>query len=101
MPLATMTTAIATDVRHNTDASRFEATVEGRLCVADYRLHDGVMTMFHTEVPRALQGRGIASQLVRAALGHARAQGLKVRPDCSYVASWMRRHPESRDLLAG
>jgi predicted GNAT family acetyltransferase len=87
------------EVRHNPAASRFESTVEGQLCVADYSLRNGVMTMFHTGVPRALEGRGIASAIVRAALDHARAQGLKVRPDCSYVALWMQRHPETLDLL--
>lgn len=91
------------EVRHNTARSRFEATVEGQLCVADYSVHQGtgygVMTMFHTGVPRALEGRGIASALVGAALDHARAQGFKVRPDCSYVARWMQRHPDSLDLL--
>jgi uncharacterized protein len=87
-------------VHHNPDASRFESTVEGQLCVADYSVRNGVMTMFHTGVPRALEGRGIASALVGAALGHARAQGWKVRPACSYVALWMQRHPETLDLLA-
>jgi predicted GNAT family acetyltransferase len=89
------------DVQHNSAASRFEAAVEGRLCVADYRVHRGVMNLYHTGVPHALEGRGIASELVRAAIAHARAHDLKVRPDCSYVAAWMRRHPESLDLLEG
>jgi predicted GNAT family acetyltransferase len=89
-----------TNASHNAAAHRFESTVDGHLCVADYRLHNGVMTMFHTEVPPALRGRGIASQLVSAAIDHARAQGLRVRPDCSYVARWMQRHPASLDLLA-
>ena len=44
-------------------------------------------------------GRAIAAALVRTALAHARAQGWRVRPSCSYVASWMRRHPETQDLL--
>ena len=88
------------DVLHNPAAARFEAVVDGLLCVADYRARDGVMTMHHTYVPPALEGRGIASTLVHKALDHARANGLKVRPDCSYVARWMQRHPESLDLLA-
>ena len=92
--------AASVDVKHDPSKPRFEATVDGRLCVADYRLHGGVMTLFHTEVPHGLEGRGIASELVRAALDHARTEGLKVRPDCSYVARWMQRHPESLDLLA-
>lgn len=87
------------DVIRNESASRFEATVEGRLCIADYRLRPGVMVMPHTVVPPALQGRGIAAELVRTALDWARGQGLKVEPVCSYVALYMRRHPETQDLL--
>lgn len=94
-----MTTALK--VTHDTAASRFSAEVEGQLCVADYRLSGGVMQMTHTGVPHALEGRGIAAQLVAAALSHAREHGLKVRPSCSYVAVYMRRHPETLDLLAG
>ena len=56
--------------------------------------------MTHTEVPPAFEGRGIAAALVREALAWARAQGLKVWPLCSYVAVYMRRHPETQDLLA-
>ncbi len=87
------------DVRHNTGASRFETTVDGLLCVADYRLADGVMRIYHTEVPGALEGHGIAGELVQAALAYATANGLKVEPRCSFARSYMRRHPETRALL--
>ena len=84
---------------HNAGASRFETRAGGELSVADYELIDGVMWMTHTGVPSSLRGQGVAARLVEAALAHARAQGLKVRPSCSYVASYMRRHPETQDLL--
>ncbi len=87
------------EVLHNRDASRFEAQVNGRLARCDYRLNDGVMLLTHTEVPAALEGRGIAAALVRAALQHARASGLRVRPMCSYVAVYLRRHLEYQDLV--
>ena len=86
-------------VVHRPEIGRFEAVVDGLTCEADYRLHEGVMVMTHTGVPRALEGRGIAAQLVAAALSHARDQGWRVRPLCSYVAVYMRRHPETQDLL--
>jgi predicted GNAT family acetyltransferase len=86
-------------VVHNAQASRFEMRVQDQLCIALYRLIDGVMWLTHTEVPPQLQGRGLAAQVVKAALDHARAHGLKVRPACSYVSSYMRRHPETHDLL--
>ena len=88
------------DITHNRAASRFETTVDGQLCVADYRSSGTVMAMTHTLVPPALEGRGIAAALVAEALAHARRQGWRVRPDCSYVEGYMQRHPETLDLLA-
>lgn len=86
-------------VTHNPAASRFEATVDGHVCVAEYKTQAGVMSINHTYVPPALEGRGIAALLVAAALVHAREQGLRVRPVCSYVAAYMRRRRETQDLL--
>jgi hypothetical protein len=83
---------------HNEAAKRFEVTIDGRLARADYRLHDNVMHMVHTEVPVQQEGRGIAAQLVRAAMEYARAHGYKVRPSCSYVRAFMARNPEFDDL---
>jgi uncharacterized protein len=87
-------------VRNNTALARFELDVDGETAVVNYRLEDGVMTFFHTETPAHLQGRGIGSQVVQGALDAARAQGLKVKPRCSFVGSYMARHPETHDLLA-
>jgi len=88
------------DIRHNVDRHRFEAVVEGQLAHADYRLDDGVLWLFHTEVPRPIGGRGIAAELVKAALAHARESGFRVQPACSYVRRYMRQHPETHSLLA-
>jgi predicted GNAT family acetyltransferase len=86
-------------IDHLPDRGRFQTQVEGRLCVADYRLDGDVMAVTHTEVPPALQGRGIAAALVQALLDHAQANGLKVRPLCSYARAYMGRHPETASLL--
>ncbi|WP_028312988.1 GNAT family N-acetyltransferase [Derxia gummosa] len=99
-----MNAASPTDVQvvHNPGASRFEATVEGQLCVADYYLDGQRMVMNHTGVPRALEGRGIAARLVAAAFAHAAREGLTIVPQCSYVAVWARRHPEqAAGVVAG
>jgi uncharacterized protein len=86
-------------VHHNASAARFEARIDGWLCRCDYLLDDGVMHLVHTEVAPALEGQGIAARLVQVALDHARAHGLKVRPRCSYVRTYMQRHPHTQDLL--
>jgi predicted GNAT family acetyltransferase len=90
---------IRLEVRHNPAASRFEAFVDGELCRADYRMRGEVMHIVHTEVPYAFEGRGLAGQVVQAALDFARANGLKVVPVCGYVRAYMRRHRATRDLL--
>ncbi|WP_310463774.1 GNAT family N-acetyltransferase [Sphaerotilus sp.] len=79
---------------HNELASRFETTVDGQLCVAAYRRSPGVVDLNHTGVPSALGGRGIAAALVHEALTWVAAEGLAVRPSCSYVRVYLRRHPE-------
>jgi uncharacterized protein len=92
-------------IQHDTVRRRFEAVVDGHRCVCDYRLEDSetpeqrVMAIVHTGVPSAVGGRGIAAELVAEALAWARSQSLKVDPVCSYVAVYMRRHRETRDLL--
>jgi predicted GNAT family acetyltransferase len=93
----------ALTIHHDTEAGRFTTQVDGRQGEATYRLVNGpagpVMHLVHTGVPAALQGRGVAADLVAAALAEARAQGWRVRPVCSYVRAYMRRHPETQDLL--
>jgi len=87
-------------VIHNEARQRFETTVDGQLCVADYQMHGNVMWMTHTGVPAAVGGRGIAAELVRVALAWAAEKGWTVEPACSYVEVYMRRHPHTLGLLA-
>jgi predicted GNAT family acetyltransferase len=87
-------------VTHNIRENRYEATVEGKLCVAEYVRNNDRMIFTHTFVPAELRGRGIAEKIVRAALADARTQKLKVTPACSYVARFIDRHPEYRELIA-
>jgi predicted GNAT family acetyltransferase len=91
---------MSVEVRHDAAKNRFEATVDGQLCVADYQRRGDVLWMTHTGVPPAVGGRGIAAELVRTALAWAADQGLKVEPACSYVEVYMRRHPQTLALLA-
>ena len=93
-----MTTSL--QVEHDPDTQRFLASVDGEQAQLDYECSAGVMRLTHTGVPSAIGGRGVAAELVRTALEHARAKGLKVVPSCSYVADYMKRHPEYEDLLA-
>lgn len=94
-----MSNDLAPAVRHNEAASRFEVDLGGELAFASYRRDGELLLLTHTEVPWRAQGRGIAARVVQATLDWARAEGLRVRPLCSYVATYMRRHPDTQDLL--
>ena len=88
------------EIHHNIARQSFETIVEGRLAHADYRREGQRIYFTHTYVPPALEGRGIAGQIVRYALEHARQEGLQVVPLCSYVAGFIQRYPEYQPLLA-
>ena len=84
----------------NRAEQEFEMVVNGRQAVAAYQREGGTITFTHTKVPPSMEGQGIGSKLVRFALDSARDEGLKVVPQCPFVAAFIERHPEYRDLLA-
>ena len=91
---------VAASIRHDPDAGRFSVVVDGVEAELDYRLDGDRMTIHHTGVPEAIAGRGIAGELVRAALDHSRAAGWKVRAECAYSDAWIGKHPEYEALRA-
>lgn len=91
---------IVGDVRNNENVSQYELEVDGMTAIAVYQRGAAAITFTHTEVPPALEGRGIASQLIKAALADARLRDLKVVPQCEFVASYIDQHPQEQDLLA-
>ncbi|QNU14253.1 GNAT family N-acetyltransferase [Thermomonas sp. XSG] len=89
-----------TEILHEVPEQRFVTQAEGHAARLDYIEDEGRLTITHTIVPPEIGGRGIAGELVRAALAYARDAGLKVDPQCSYADAWMRRHPEFDVLRA-
>ena len=86
-------------VRDNKPLSRFELDAGGGLAFANYRVTPSAVIITHTETPRTLRGHGIASELVQGALDLIRADGRKVIAGCSFVADYLRRHPEHQALV--
>ena len=87
-------------VEDNPQASRFEATFDGQLmAVAQYERTGNQITFTHTTVAEAAEGYGVGGKLVKFALDQARAEALAVVPLCPFVQSYLRRHPEYRDMV--
>jgi len=82
------------NIDNNALASRFEVMVNGSLAELDYRIEGAMIFLLYVEVPASEQGRGIASELSRAALEFSRDNGLKVVARCPFISAYMRRHPE-------
>ncbi len=87
------------DIRNNEQESRFETTVDGETAVVEYYREGDTITFTHTLVPEAIGGRGIAQQLAKSALDHARTSNLKVVPQCSFIRTYITRHPEYDEIV--
>jgi uncharacterized protein len=81
-------------VSHDPGARRFTTEVDGSRAQLDYTLAGRNMTITHTLVPPEIGGRGIAAELMSAALTAARGAGWSVNPACSYAAAYMAKHPQ-------
>lgn len=88
-------------VTHDEAGSRFVITDGGAEAgFAAYEERVGVRTFNHTVVYPEFQGRGLSKPLIKGALDATRAQGMKIRPECSAVAGFVAKNDEYRDLVA-
>jgi uncharacterized protein len=88
------------DQAKSVSRNRFEFEDEGHVAYLEFEVDgDGWMTLWHTEVPPALQGRGIAGTLARTALEYARDHNLKVDVICPVAANFVAKHPEFKELV--
>jgi uncharacterized protein len=83
------------------EAGRYELRLGGRVIgLAVYRRRDGRIAFTHTEVDQACEGRGFGSRLAEVALADAADEKLEVVPLCPFIAHYIEKHPEYRQLVA-
>ena len=83
-----------TPLINNEAKHSFEMTVEGQRAFIDYQLRDNKIFLVHTEVPKQLQGRGIAAAMVEKAFQYIEAQHLIMVPLCPYVVHYLEQHSQ-------
>ncbi len=89
------------DVQRNESRHRFEVETDDGMAVLEYaEPRPGVLDLQHTGVPRGARGEGVGDALVKSALEYARDHGERIIPSCPFVASWIGRHPEYRELVS-
>lgn len=80
-------------VEHCKNENKFTLDLgDGQKAFIEYRqTGDGVVEMYHTEVPEQMRGKGIGRQLARGALEQAQKANLKCKMTCSYLLDYMKR----------
>jgi len=89
-------------VRDAVERQRYEGRLgpDGPLAaILTYELQGDRITLRHTEVLEAYEGRGLGSQLVSKVLADLRARGIGVVARCPFVIAWLERHPGEQDIL--
>ena len=87
-------------VLNNEAEQRFEAHLNGQLAYLSYQRFPDRFVIVHTEVPPAVQHKGVGGKIMATALDYARDAHLRVIPLCPYVTSFVREHPEYHNLLS-
>lgn len=89
-----------TQVRNNTELSRYEILVGEEVAgFTEYAMHGEQIDLLHTEVDEKFTGRGLASELIRDLLDDVRERGLKAMPYCPFVRKFVGKHSEYVDLV--
>lgn len=87
-------------VKDNKEMKRFETEIDGHLSFVEYSVQPGILILEHTEVDKALAGKGIGSELIETVLLEIELRGLKVIPQCTFIAKYIEKHPEWKSILA-
>ncbi|HMI06430.1 MAG TPA: GNAT family N-acetyltransferase [Flavobacterium sp.] len=85
----------------NETKKRFELETEGHTAFIEYLIDkDQIMYLTHTEVPKALEGKGVGKSIVEKTLNYLKDNDFKLAPLCPFVAAYLKRHPEWQSILA-
>jgi len=83
----------------NEEAKQYEFHIEGVITKIEYIKAQNNIYLTHTEVPTKLEGKGIGSSLVKMALEDIKKKKLTLVPLCPFVALYIKRHPEWKELV--
>lgn len=84
----------------NREKKQYEFHIDGYTPKIEYiKSETGEIYLTHTEVPVALEGKVIGSQLIKKALEDIKTQGLRLVPLCPFVAGYIQKNPEWRSIV--
>lgn len=87
------------NVIDNKVKNRFETEIDGYMAFVEYTVKPDILVLTHTEVDKALAGKGVGSEMIEAVLLQMELRGLKAIPECPFIAKYIDRHPEWKSIL--
>ena len=87
-------------ISENKERKRFESIVDGKTAFIEYIRAEDKMYLTHTEVPKELEGKGVATAMAEKVLQQIKSESLFLVPLCPFIAVYLKRHPEWREILA-
>jgi uncharacterized protein len=87
------------NVINNEQKSRFEIKLTEDYAYVDYRSRNGLFELLYIFVPPAFRGTGVAESLIKHVLDECVNEKRKINIYCSWIAGYVRRHPEYHDLV--
>jgi predicted GNAT family acetyltransferase len=86
-------------IRDNEELKRFELEIQGKVAFIEYIKAQDNIYLTHTEVPMGLEGKGIGSMIIGQVLEEVKANKWALVPLCPFVAAYLKRHPEWKEIL--
>jgi predicted GNAT family acetyltransferase len=83
----------------NVEKKRYEFHIGTEVPRVEYIKALDKIYLTHTEVPPSMAGRGIGSKLIGAVLADIKDKGLTLVPLCPFVALYLQRNPEWKQLV--
>ncbi|HUX61849.1 MAG TPA: GNAT family N-acetyltransferase [Ignavibacteriaceae bacterium] len=88
------------EIKHDKNNQRFFSIVDGRESYLQYlKIDNSTLDYYKTYVPNELRGKGIAGKIVESALNYALQNNLIIIPSCSYVDTFIERHPDYNKIV--
>ena len=85
---------------HNEASKQFELHIDDQIAFVEYYTEGKKIFLTHTETPQSMQGKGIASELIRQTLQHIKKEHLVLVPLCAFVSHYIDSHPQWRSILS-
>lgn len=84
----------------NEDSKRFELVVNGFTAFIDYVEDGRIIKLTHTESPKELAGKGVATALIEKSLKYIQENNYELYPLCPLVFAFIKRYPQWKDVVS-